>query len=137
MIEPFTKPELKAVFHDQNVAVSQSVKACLERSAHYRRMYETCKAGADQVRISSDFIDKQLHELQDQRCQWIFMAMDIAQEEKQQGWRFIEDGDKYIAWLLLKYDGDPSQFTKLEQLEYDNAQWLDEMNRRQEKGDWR
>lgn len=137
MLDAMNATEYQAVMDDQGLTTSKAVKACLDRAAHYKRLYKVCEAGYHNAHMDGEFIQCQLHDLDEQRVNYVWLAVDTAKQERDQCWRYIEDGDKYISSLMIKYSGDLSQCTPLENAKREFAESIDEMNRRQEKGDWR
>ncbi len=64
-------------------------------------------------------------------------AIAVAQEEKRQGWRYVEDGAKFLAYLEVKYDGDLKQATEVEKLQIQLTTLYDQMYRKRSEGEMR
>jgi hypothetical protein len=67
----------------------------------------------------------------------VWDAIAVAQEEKRQGWRYVEDGANFLAYLEVKYDGDLKQATEVEKLQIQLTTLYDQMYRKRLEGEMR
>lgn len=129
--------EFKAIMDENGWRTSEAVKVYLNFAAHYKRLYNKLKSNYEDRDLNTDFLQKQLRRLDEKRVNSVWLALDTAQDEQLQGWRFIEDGEEYLNMLMVKYDCDLSKCTELEKLKVAFTQNVDEQRRKQINAEWR
>lgn len=128
--------EYQAIMHDQGLQDSQAVEAYLTRAKHHARMVKKMQASYDLMGMNEAMYN--LIKREDQkRSEMVQAAIETAQAEKAQGWKYLEDGPTFVESLLIKYEGDLSQATVEESKQMELADLLDTMDKRQKAGDWR
>ncbi|RGM21251.1 hypothetical protein DXC22_10190, partial [Ligilactobacillus salivarius] len=60
-------------------------------------------------------------------------AISVAELEKLQGWKFIEDGDEFILQLQIKYQGNMKQATEFEQKQVELSTLYEQAYKEMEK----
>lgn len=129
------KPQYDAVMADSGLTESVGVKLFLQRAAHFQRIklkLQTAQKGDPMNPVLFEHINKMDYE----RVHMVWQAIWNAELEKRQGWKFVENGEKYIQALLIEYEGDLTTCNAIEQANMGWIELLDEMKRRQNKGDW-
>lgn len=129
--------EFQAIMDYENYTTTDAVKVYLNFAAYYKRLYMALKKNYQDREMDTDFLNEQLKRLDEQRMESVWQAIDTAKMEKDQGWRFLEDGEEYISMLLIKYQGDLSKLTRLEKLKVEFTENVDEQKRKQIKANWR
>lgn len=56
----------------------------------------------------------------------MWLAIETAEAEKLQGWRYLEDGSDFVNALLIKYEGKLEKCTHLEKLKTEYIEILEE-----------
>lgn len=100
--------ELKQFFSDENLHVTGAVKILLKQAALYSQRVRTAKA-------DSETFSQQIANWEQSRDEYMYQAMHVAAQEKQQGWRFIEDEKFYVERMHDKY-GDLDFITGIDDL---------------------
>lgn len=129
------KLQFDAVMADSGLTESQGVKLFLQRAAHFQRMklkLQAAQKGDPMNPVLFEHVKKMDYE----RVHMVWQAVWNAELEKKQGWKFVEDGEKYIQTLLIEHGGDLTTCNAIEQANMGWIELLDEMKRRQNKGDW-
>lgn len=129
------KSQYDAVMADSGLTESVGVKLFLQRAAHFQRMklkLQQAQKGDPMNPVLFSHIKKMDYE----RVHMVWQAVWNAELEKKQGWKFVEDGKKYIQTLLIEHEGDLTTCNTIEKANMNWIELLDEMKRRQNKGDW-
>lgn len=113
---------------------SQAVKTMLNRAAHYARIKKSLQATYN--KHPSNGLLTFIQQYDTKRIEDVWQAFWIAEQEHEQGWLFLEDGEDYLTTLLIKYEGNIEKANKTEQLSNDLIVLLDRMNREQLKNEW-
>ena len=130
---PYDAKEYHEIMAYEGLGESQAVKTQLKRAAKFMRFYKGVSDGCSQAGLDNDFVQKQLADVEEQRCEAVFDAIESARQEKRQRWRFIEDGEKFISYLLIKYKGDLTKCNPLEKRQVDMAEVSEQVSRAQVK----
>ncbi|WP_334468966.1 hypothetical protein [Levilactobacillus sp. HBUAS67488] len=64
--------------------------------------------------------------LDEERVKYVWWALDTAEAEHLQGWRYLEDGSDFVNAMLIKYEGDLSQRTQIERAQSEYIEVLEE-----------
>lgn len=129
------KPQYDAVMADSGLTESQGVKLFLDRAAHFQRMKLKLQA-AQKGDPMNPVLFAHIKKMDYERVHMVWQAIWNAELEKRQGWKFVENGEKYIQALLIEHEGDLTTCNAIEQANMGWIELLDEMKRRQNKGDW-
>ncbi|WP_063697046.1 hypothetical protein [Pediococcus inopinatus] len=129
------KPQYDAVMFDSQFKESKGVKLFIQRAAHFQRIKRKLEE-AQKGDPMNPVLFKHIERMDYERVHMVWQAIWNAELEKQQGWKFVEDGEKYIQTLLIEHEGNLTTCNAIEQANMGWIELLDEMKRRQNKGDW-
>lgn len=115
----------------ESLAVKAHLRQAMMQTNIIRRLKKHAEAHIEQAPIFQKYIKK--HE--DKRIEAVWNALAVAQEEKRQGWRFVEDGAEFLAYLEVKYNGDLKQVTEAENLQIQLTTLYDQLYRSRTKGE--
>lgn len=125
-------PEYQAVMADSNLRESRAVKLYLSKAKHY---HTQCKLVQKVVAEHPNnlALQSEYRRLDESRVENVWLAVETAQAEKLQGWRYLEDGDDFVYTLLVKYQGDVAKYSWLEKTKVDYIEILTKEEQRQIK----
>lgn len=115
----------------ESLAVKAYLRQAMMQTNIIRKLKIHAEAHSEQAPIFQRYIKK--HE--DKRIEAVWNALAVAQEEKRQGWRFVEDGAEFLVYLEVKYDGDLKQVTEAENLQIQLTTLYDQLYRSRTKGE--
>ena len=125
------------IMKSENLKESIAVKAMLKQAIMHtniiRKLEIHAEAHEDQAMIFQKFIKE--HE--EKRVISVWRAIEVAEEEKKQGWRFVEDGPDFLKYLEVKYDGNLRQVTEVEEAQLQLTTLYDQLYRSREAGEMR
>lgn len=121
----------------KNLNESIAVKAYLRQAMMQTNIIRKLEIHAEAHEEQAPIFRKYIKEHDEKRVQAVWDAIAVAEEEKRQGWRFVEDGAKFLAYLEVKYNGDLKQATDVEKLQVQLTTLYDQMYRRRENGEMR
>lgn len=121
----------------ENLNESIAVKAYLRQAMMQTNIIRKLEIHAEAHEDQAPIFRKYIKEHDEKRVQAVWDAIAVAEEEKRQGWRFVEDGAKFLAYLEVKYNGDLKQATDVEKLQVQLTTLYDQMYRRRENGEMR
>lgn len=121
----------------ENLNESIAVKAYLRQAMMQTNIIRKLEIHAEAHEEQAPIFRKYIKEHDEKRVQAVWDAIAVAEEEKRQGWRFVEDGAKFLAYLEVKYNGDLKQATDVEKLQVQLTTLYDQMYRRRENGEMR
>lgn len=125
-------PEYQAVMADSGLEESRAVKVYLSKAKHcHQRRKLMRKAVTEHPR--NVVLQTEYQHLDESRVENVWLAIETAQAEKLQGWHYLEDGDDFVYTLLVKYQGDVSQYSWLEKAQVDYIEILTKEEERQSK----
>lgn len=128
-------PEYKSVMADGHLAESKAVELFLDKAAHFNHTIQLL----NNVLISNpgnQALTRNIKNADDSRIQSVWQAIDTAVMEQYQGWRLIEDGDDFMAIMMVKYQGRLNEATLVEHKTIEYMELLDEMKKRQQQDIW-
>lgn len=114
---------------------SRAVKVYVDRAAHYSRMKK--QAMAISAEHPSNLISNYVKHFERLRVESVWKALWIAESEKKQNWRYLEDVDNFLSTLEELYNDDVTKFSEVDQLKIELAELYKELEREQQKGEWR
>ena len=121
----------------ENLNESFAVKAYLRQAMMQTNIIRKLEIHAEAHEEQAPIFRKYIKEHDEKRVKAVWDAIAVAEEEKRQGWRYVEDGAKFLAYLEVKYNGDLKQATDVEKLQVQLTTLYDQMYRRQENGEMR
>lgn len=96
---------------------SIAVKAMLRQAMLHTNIIKKLELHAEAYPEQKESFRKFIKEHDGKRISAVWKAITVAQEEKRQGWRFVEDGPQFLSYLETKYDNDLSKATEVENLQ--------------------
>lgn len=121
----------------ENLNESIAVKAYLRQAMMQTNIIRKLEIHAEAHEEQAPIFRKYIKEHDEKRVKAVWDAIAVAEEEKRQGWRYVEDGAKFLAYLEVKYNGDLKQATDVEKLQVQLTTLYDQMYRRRENGEMR
>lgn len=121
----------------ENLKESFAVKAYLRQAMMQTNIIRKLETHAEAHEEQAPIFRKYIKEHDEKRVKAVWDAIAVAEEEKRQGWRYVEDGAKFLAYLEVKYNGDLKQATDVEKLQVQLTTLYDQMYRRRENGEMR
>lgn len=116
---------------------SIAVKAMLRQAMLHTNIIKKLELHAEAYPEQKELFQKFIKEHDGKRISAVWKAIAVAQEEKRQGWRFVEDGANFLAYLEVKYDGNLKQATEVEKLQIQLTTLYDQMYRKSLEGEMR
>lgn len=116
---------------------SIAVKAMLRQAMLHTNIIKKLELHAEAYPEQKELFQKFIKEHDGKRISAVWKAIAVAQEEKRQGWRFVEDGANFLAYLEVKYDGNLKQATEVEKLQIQLTTLYDQMYRNSLEGEMR
>lgn len=84
------------IMQSEQLEESLLVKYYLRQAANHQKYIQSLK----KHNAPAEAIEKQVREKE----QWIWHAIFTAQDEKKQGWKFVEDGERMLPMLTLQLE---------------------------------
>lgn len=107
--------QFKAIMAENGYQKSKAVDVYLDKAMHYHKLAQKIVANTqDKEPVVRLKMEKFVKKYDDARIEAVWDAINVAELEKIQGWRFIEDGDEFILQLQIKYQGNMKQATEYE-----------------------
>lgn len=119
----------------ENLNESIAVKAYLRQAMMQTNIIRKLEIHAEDHEDQAPIFRKYIKEHDEKRVQAVWDAIAVAQEEKRQGWRYVEDGANFLAYLDVKYNGDLKQATEVEKLQIQLTTLYDQMYRKRLEGE--
>ena len=108
--------QFKAIMAENGYQKSKAVDVYLNKAIRYHRLAQKIVANTqDKEQVIKLKMEKFIKKYDDARVEAVWDAISVAELEKLQGWKFIEDGDEFILQLQIKYQGNMKQATEFEQ----------------------
>ncbi len=108
--------QFKAIMLENSYQQSKAVEVYLNKASYYTRLINRIVENtSDKQPIVKVKMEKFIKMYNDKRIEAVWDAISVAELEKLQGWKFIEDGDEFILQLQIKYQGNMKQATEFEQ----------------------
>lgn len=117
--------EFKEIMAFEDFKMSQAVKVYLSKAVHYHKIQVSLKKAVvshpHNLALAAE-LDKAI----ESRIENVWLAIETAEAEKLQGWRYLEDGSDFVNTLLIKYEGQLEKCTHLERLKTEYIEILEE-----------
>ena len=114
--------QFKAIMAENGYQKSKSVDVYLNKAMHYHRLAQKIVANTqDKEPVVRLKMEKFVKKYDDARVEAVWDAINVAELEKIQGWRFIVDGDEFFLQLQIKYQGNLKQATEFEKKQVELA----------------
>ena len=107
--------QFKAIMSENGYQKSKAVEVYLNKASYYTRLIKRIVENtSDKQPIVRAKIEKFIKMYNDKRVEAVWNAISVAELEKLQGWKFIENGEEFILQLQIKYQGKLKQATEFE-----------------------
>ena len=107
--------QFKAIMAENGYQKSKAVDVYLNKAMHYNKLIKSIKANTkDKEPVVKLKMEKFIKKYDDTRIEAVWDAISVAELEKLQGWKFIEDGEEFILQLQIKYQGKLKEATEFE-----------------------
>ena len=107
--------QFKAIMAENGYQKSKAVDVYLNKAMHYHRLAQKIVTNTqDKEPVVRLKMEKFVKKYDDARIEAVWDAISVAELEKLQGWKFIENGDEFILQLQIKYQGNMKQATEFE-----------------------
>lgn len=107
--------QFKAIMAENGYQKSKAVDVYLNKAMHYNKLAKRLVTNTqDKEPVVKLKMEKFIKKYDDARIEAVWDAISVAELEKLQGWKFIEDGEEFILQLQIKYQGNMKQATEFE-----------------------
>lgn len=114
--------QFQTVMGENGYQKSKAVDVYLNKAIHYNRMIKSIKANIeDKEPVVKAKMEKFIKMYNDKRIEAVWDAIKVAELEKLQGWKFIEDGEGFVLQLQIKYQGNLKEATDFEKKQVELA----------------
>ncbi|OQR18357.1 hypothetical protein [Ligilactobacillus salivarius] len=124
--------EFQAIMLENSYQQSKAVEVYLNKASYYTRLINRIVENtADKQPIVKAKIEKFIKMYNDKRIEAVWDAISVAELEKLQGWKFIEDGEEFILQLQIKYQGKLKEATEFEKKQVELATLYEQAYKKQ------
>ncbi|OQR15209.1 hypothetical protein [Ligilactobacillus salivarius] len=124
--------QFKAIMAENGYQKSKAVDVYLDKAMHYNRLAKRLVANTqDKEPVVRLKMEKFVKKYDDKRVEAVWDAISVAELEKLQGWKFIEDGEMFILNLQIKYQGKLKKATEFEKKQVELATLYEQAYKKQ------
>lgn len=124
--------EFQAIMLENSYQQSKAVEVYLNKTSYYTRLIKRIVENtADKQPIVKVKMEKFIKMYNDKRIEAVWDAISVAELEKLQGWKFIEDGEMFILNLQIKYQGKLKKATDFEKKQVELATLYEQAYKKQ------
>lgn len=124
--------EFQAIMLENSYQQSKAVEVYLNKASYYTRLINRIVENtADKQPIVRMKMEKFIKMYNDKRIEAVWDAISVAELEKLQGWKFIEDGEEFILQLQIKYQGKLKDATDFEKKQVELATLYEQAYKKQ------
>lgn len=124
--------EFQAIMLENSYQQSKAVEVYLNKASYYTRLIKRIVENtADKQPIVKVKMEKFIKMYNDKRIEAVWDAISVAELEKLQGWKFIEDGEEFILQLQIKYQGKLKEATDFEKKQVELATLYEQAYKKQ------
>nr|DAV65157.1 MAG TPA: hypothetical protein [Caudoviricetes sp.] len=124
--------EFQAIMLENSYQQSKAVEVYLNKASYYTRLIKRIVENtADKQPIVKVKMEKFIKMYNDKRIEAVWDAISVAELEKLQGWKFIEDGEEFILQLQIKYQGKLKEATEFEKKQVELATLYEQAHKKQ------
>lgn len=125
--------QFQSIMTENGYQKSKAVDVCLNKAMHYNKMIKSIKTNTkDKDPIVKAKMEKFIKLYDNKRIEAVWDAIKVAELEKLQGWKFIEDGEGFVLQLQIKYQGNLKEATEFEKKQVELATLYEQAHK---KGD--
>lgn len=124
--------EFQAIMLENSYQQSKAVEVYLNKASYYTRLINRIVENtSDKQPIVKVKMEKFIKMYNDKRIEAVWDAISVAELEKLQGWKFIEDGEEFILQLQIKYQGKLKEATEFEKKQVELATLYEQAHKKQ------
>ncbi|MCR4913963.1 MAG: hypothetical protein K5983_09550 [Lactobacillus sp.] len=124
--------EFQAIMLENSYQQSKAVEVYLNKASYYTRLINRIVENtAYKQPIVRMKMEKFIKMYNDKRIEAVWDAISVAELEKLQGWKFIEDGEEFILQLQIKYQGKLKKATDFEKKQVELATLYEQAYKKQ------
>lgn len=124
--------EFQAIMLENSYQQSKAVEVYLNKASYYTRLINRIVENtSDKQPIVKVKMEKFIKMYNDKRIEAVWDAISVAELEKLQGWKFIEDGEEFILQLQIKYQGKLKEATEFEKKQVELATLYEQAYKKQ------
>lgn len=124
--------EFQAIMLENSYQQSKAVEVYLNKASYYTRLINRIVENtSDKQPIVKVKMEKFIKMYNDKRVEAVWDAISVAELEKLQGWKFIEDGEEFILQLQIKYQGKLKEATEFEKKQVELATLYEQAYKKQ------
>lgn len=124
--------EFQAIMLENSYQQSKAVEVYLNKASYYTRLINRIVENtSDKQPIVRMKMEKFIKMYNDKRIEAVWDAISVAELEKLQGWKFIEDGEEFILQLQIKYQGKLKEATEFEKKQVELATLYEQAYKKQ------
>lgn len=124
--------EFQAIMLENSYQQSKAVEVYLNKASYYTRLINRIVENtSDKQPIVKMKMEKFIKMYNDKRIEAVWDAISVAELEKLQGWKFIEDGEEFILQLQIKYQGKLKEATEFEKKQVELATLYEQAYKKQ------
>lgn len=120
--------EYQAIMSEKGYKESQAVKLALRLASKYKRQEVLLKHAAE-AEPANPVYAVMSEKSSSERASYVWQAINIAEAEHNQGWQYFENGDDFVAGLMVKYEGDLTQCDEFEKKTIEFINYLDQLKK--------
>ena len=125
--------QFQTVMGENGYQKSKAVDVYLNKAIHYNRMIKSIKANIeDKEPVVKAKMEKFIKLYDSKRIEAVWNAIKVAELEKLQGWKFIEDGEGFVLQLQIKYQGNLKEATDFEKKQVELATLYEQAHKKGE-----
>ena len=125
--------QFQTVMGENGYQKSKAVDVYLNKAIHYNRMIKSIKANIeDKEPVVKAKMEKFIKLYDGKRIEAVWNAIKVAELEKLQGWKFIEDGEGFVLQLQIKYQGNLKEATEFEKKQVELATLYEQAHKKGE-----
>ncbi|WP_423479556.1 hypothetical protein LRS64_07080 [Ligilactobacillus salivarius] len=124
--------QFKAIMAKNGYRKSKAVDVYLNKAMHYNKLAKRLVTNTqDKEQVVKLKMEKFIKKYDDARIEAVWDAISVAELEKLQGWKFIEDGEMFILNLQIKYQGKLKKATEFEKKQVELATLYEQAYKKQ------
>lgn len=123
--------EFQQIMKTEKLETSEAVKLYLNKAIYYSNMIKTLKRNSSVVH---EVIYGTIKQYEAKRIEAVIEALSIADKEKKQGWKYIEDLDLFMQALGNIYKGKLKDIDKYSKLKIELATYYQQAQKKQRDG---
>ncbi|WP_158727614.1 hypothetical protein [Levilactobacillus enshiensis] len=126
--EYMSNKDFKDIMADNDWKTSRAVTVYLVKASHCFKQRELMSKSL-KLHPQNRVLRAEYKRLDEKRVEYVWSALDTAEAEFLQGWRYLEDGSDFVNAMLVKYKGDLTKCTRPEKLKSEYIELLERERR--------